>query len=61
VFPVGKQLEAKVLEVDPRKGESKLSIRAVKEDAERQAYRDYRKQVQREATFGTLADLLKKS
>ena len=61
VFPVGKRLEAKVLEVDPRKGESKLSIRAVSEDAERQAYREYRKQVQRESSFGTLADLLKKS
>jgi len=61
VFPVGKRLEAKVIEVDPRKGEAKLSIKALKEDAERQAYRDYRKQVQREASFGTFADLLKKS
>jgi small subunit ribosomal protein S1 len=31
----------------------------MKEDAEKQAYRDYRKQVQREASFGTFADLLK--
>jgi small subunit ribosomal protein S1 len=61
VFPVGKRIEVKVVEVDPRKGESKLSIRALKEDAEREAYRQYRRQLQKEASFGTLGDLLKKS
>ncbi len=60
-FPVGKEFEAKVLEVDNRKGEAKLSVRALKEEAEKQAYREYRKKVQREARFGTFADLLKKS
>jgi small subunit ribosomal protein S1 len=58
---LGKRFEAKIIEMDPRRGEAKLSIRALKEDAEKQAYRDYRKQVQREAHFGTFADLLKKS
>jgi small subunit ribosomal protein S1 len=58
-FPIGKRIEAKVIEVDPRRGEARLSIRAVHEDAEKQAYREYRKKVQREATFGTFADLLK--
>ncbi len=60
-FPVGMKLEAKVLEVDPRRGETKLSIRAMKEDAEKQAYQQYRETVNREAKFGTLGDLLKKS
>jgi len=60
VFPIGTKLEAKVLEVDPRRGETKLSIRAMKEDAEKAAYQEYREQVTREAKFGTFADLLKK-
>jgi small subunit ribosomal protein S1 len=60
-FPVGMRLDAKVLEVDPRRGEAKLSIRALKDDAEKQAYQQYRQGVQREAKFGTFADLMKKS
>ncbi len=60
VFPVGTKLEAKVLDVDTRRGETKLSIRAMKEDAEKAAYQEYREQVNREAKFGTFADLLKK-
>ncbi|HTJ85291.1 MAG TPA: S1 RNA-binding domain-containing protein [Polyangiaceae bacterium] len=60
VFPIGTKLEAKVLEVDARRGETKLSIRAMKEDAEKAAYNEYREQVNREAKFGTFADLLKK-
>lgn len=59
-FPVNTQLEAKVIEVDPRRGEAKLSIRALKEDAERAAYQQYRAGVAREAKFGTFADLMKK-
>ncbi len=60
VFPVGTKLEAKVLDVDARRGETKLSIRAMKEDAEKQAYQEYREQVNREAKFGTFGDLFKK-
>ena len=60
-FPLGMQFDAKVLEIDPRRGEAKLSIRAVKEDAEKQAYQQYRAGVAREAKFGTFADLMKKS
>ena len=37
--------EAKVIDVDHRRGEARLSIRALKDDAEKQAYREYRKQV----------------
>ena len=59
-FPTETKLEAKVLDVDARRGETKLSIRAMKDDAEKQAYQEYRDQVKREAKFGTFADLLKK-
>ena len=55
------KFDAKVLEVDPRRGEAKLSIRALKEDAEKQAYQSYRAGVAREAKFGTFADLMKKN
>ena len=58
-FPLGTKLDAKVIDIDRRGGEARLSIRALKEDAEKQAYREYRKKVQREATFGTFGDLLK--
>ncbi|EYF05865.1 S1 RNA-binding domain-containing protein [Chondromyces apiculatus] len=58
-FPVDMQFDAKVIEVDPRRGEAKLSIRALKEDTERQAYQQYRAGVAREAKFGTFADLMK--
>lgn len=60
-FPIGMQFDAKVLELDPRRGEAKLSIRALKEDVEKQAYQQYRAGVAREAKFGTFADLMKKS
>ena len=59
-FPPNMKLDAKVLEIDPRRGEAKLSIRALKEDAEKQAYQAYRSGVAREAKFGTFADLMKK-
>jgi len=59
-FPVGKELDAKIVEIDPKRGELKLSIRAMNEDTERNAYNQYRAQVKREAKFGTLADLLQK-
>jgi small subunit ribosomal protein S1 len=60
LFPVGKELEAKIIEHDPRRGELKLSIRALNEETERNAYQQYRAQVKREAKFGTFADLLAK-
>ncbi|MBL8743940.1 MAG: 30S ribosomal protein S1 [Myxococcales bacterium] len=59
-FPIGKKFEAKVIEVDARRGETKLSIRAMREDAEKAAYNEYREQVTKEAKFGTFADLLGK-
>jgi small subunit ribosomal protein S1 len=58
-FPLGSRIQAKVIDIDNRRGDARLSVRALKEDAEKQAYREYRKKVQREATFGTFGDLLK--
>jgi small subunit ribosomal protein S1 len=57
-FKTGTRLEAKIIDIDPRRGEPKLSIRALKEDEERSAHREYRKALQREGGFGTLGDLL---
>jgi len=59
-FKMGATLEVKVLEVDPRRGEPKLSVKAMHEDEERRAHREYRQALQKEGGFGTLGDLLKK-
>jgi len=59
-FSIGQEIEAKVIDVDPRRGEVKLSIKALSEDQERSAYQQYRQQVKAEARF-TFADLLAKS
>jgi small subunit ribosomal protein S1 len=58
-FPMNSVHEAKIIEIDPRRGECKLTIKGLKEDGEKQAYNDYRKTVLKEAKFGTFADLLK--
>jgi small subunit ribosomal protein S1 len=60
-FPAGSEHEVKVIEVDPKRGEAKLSIKALREDTEKAAYNEYRQNLAKEAKFGTLADLLKKS
>jgi ribosomal protein S1 len=59
VFKIGQEVEAKVIEMDPRRGEVKLSIKALSEELERSAYQQYRQQVKAEARF-TFADLLTK-
>jgi small subunit ribosomal protein S1 len=59
-FNVGHEVEAKVVEVDPRRGEVKLSIKALSEEQERSAYQQYRQQLKAEARF-TLADLITKN
>jgi small subunit ribosomal protein S1 len=58
-FNVGQDVEAKVIEIDPRRGEVKLSIKALSEDQERNAYQQYRQQLKAEARF-TFGDLLAK-
>jgi small subunit ribosomal protein S1 len=59
-FPVGTVLEAKAIEVDSKRGECKLSIRALKEDSEKAAFNEYRATVARESKFGTFGDLFAK-
>jgi small subunit ribosomal protein S1 len=59
VFSVGQEVEAKVIEIDPRRGEARLSIKALSEDQERSAYQQYRQQLKAEARF-TFGDLLAK-
>jgi small subunit ribosomal protein S1 len=58
-FKPGAVLDLKVLDVDPRSGEPKLSIRGYKEDEERRAHKEYRQKLKEEGGFGTLGDLLK--
>ncbi len=58
-FTVGQEIDAKVIELDPRRGEVKLSIKALSEDQERSAYQQYRQQLKAEARF-TFGDLLSK-
>jgi small subunit ribosomal protein S1 len=58
-FRTGDVIDVKVLDVDPRRGEPKLSVRGLREDEERRAHREYRQKLKAEASFGTLGDLLK--
>ena len=58
-FKAGKVLDTKVLDVDPRSGEPKLSIRGYAEEEERRAHKEYRQKLKAEGGFGTLGDLLK--
>ncbi len=58
-FKPGTVLDLKVLDVDPRNGEPKLSIRGYKDDEERRAHREYRQKLKAEGGFGTLGDLLR--
>lgn len=60
LFPVGKELEVKIVALDRRRGELELSLKALAQENERSAYQQYRAQVRREAKFGTFADLLAK-
>jgi small subunit ribosomal protein S1 len=59
VFKPGSRLEAKIIDVDPKRGEPKLSIRSMREDEERRAHKEYRQKLKQEAHFGTLGDLLR--
>ena len=58
-FKVGTVLDIKVVDLDPRSGEPKLSIRGFKEDEERRAHREYQNKLKAEGGFGTLGDLLR--
>lgn len=58
-FKLGAQIDAKVVDLDPRRGEPKLSIRGLAEDEERRATREYRQKLKAESGFGTLGDLFR--
>ncbi|HEY3495574.1 MAG TPA: S1 RNA-binding domain-containing protein, partial [Polyangiaceae bacterium] len=58
-FRPGAVLDLKILDVDPRSGEPKLSVRGFKDDEERRAHREYRQKLKAEGGFGTLGDLLR--
>jgi small subunit ribosomal protein S1 len=58
-FKPGAVLDLKILDVDPRSGEPKLSIRGFKDDEERRAHKEYRQKLKAEGGFGTLGDLLR--
>ncbi|HET7541926.1 MAG TPA: S1 RNA-binding domain-containing protein [Polyangiaceae bacterium] len=58
-FKPGTVLDLKVVDLDPRTGEPKLSLRGFKEDEERRAHKEYRAKLKAEGGFGTLGDLLK--
>lgn len=59
-FKEGTPLTLKIIDVDPRRMEPKLSIKQAAEDEERRAHREYRKQLAKDSGFGTLGDLLAK-
>jgi small subunit ribosomal protein S1 len=58
-FKLGGRIDAKIVDLDPRRGEPKLSIRGLAEDEERRAAKEYRQKVKAESSFGTLGDLFK--
>jgi small subunit ribosomal protein S1 len=58
-FRPGAIIDLKVIDIDPKRGEAKLSIRGLKDDEERKAHREYRQKLKAEGGFGTLGDLLK--
>lgn len=59
MFPVGTEIEVKVLEVDPKRNRIRLSRRALKADEEQAAMREYRQKENVPQSLGTFGDLLK--
>lgn len=57
-FKAGTLIKAKVIDLDPRRPEPKLSIKQLAQDEERSAHREYRKKFAEDSKFGTLGDLL---
>jgi small subunit ribosomal protein S1 len=58
-FNKGDKVDALVTDIDPRRGEAKLSLSRLAQDEEQRAHKEYRAKVKAEANFGTLGDLLK--
>jgi ribosomal protein S1 len=58
-FKLNSVIDAKVIEVDPKRGEPRLSIRELADDEERRATREYRQKLNAQSGFGTLGDLFR--
>ena len=58
MFPVGQELEVKVLEIDLKKRRIKLSRKALLNHDEEKAYADYKKQAKVPSSLGSFGDLL---
>jgi small subunit ribosomal protein S1 len=58
-FKLGSIIDAKVIDLDPKRGEPRLSIRELAEDEERRATREYRQKLNAQGGFGTLGDLFR--
>jgi small subunit ribosomal protein S1 len=58
-FKLNAVIDAKVIDVDPKRGEPRLSIRELAEDEERRATREYRQKLNAQGGFGTLGDLFR--
>ena len=58
-FPVGTELDAKVMEIDKKRGRVRLSRKALEEHDEREAIKEYEKAQAAPASLGSFGDLLK--
>jgi small subunit ribosomal protein S1 len=58
-FKLNGIIDAKVVDIDPKRGEAKLSIRELADDEERRATREYRQKLSAQGGFGTLGDLFR--
>jgi len=59
LFPLGTEIEAKITEIDARRGRVRLSRKAVAEEDERQAMDAFRKANSAPGSLGSFGDLLK--
>ncbi len=59
MFPIGTELEVKVMEIDKKRGRIRLSRKALENHEEEVAYAEYKKKSEAESSMGTFGDLLK--
>ncbi len=59
MFPIGTELEAKILEIETNRNRIRLSRKALKENDEKEAMKEYRDKHQAPNSLGSFGDLLK--
>ncbi|MEE2757251.1 MAG: S1 RNA-binding domain-containing protein [Myxococcota bacterium] len=59
LFPIGTELEAKIVELDQKRGRIRLSRRALEEHDEQEALAEYAKSQETPGSLGSFGDLLK--